>query len=280
MRTRVVFGVILIAIALGVFFLLMREPRADRVWDTEVAHTTTASFNEDGTVTLTHVRDFTYGDTTVVSTDWISAVTINPNDVTAVWFVLEPFPYWEAAGHTFLTFELEDGSAYSFSVEARREVGEGYSALKGLFREYELAYTWGTERDFVTRRLLYLDHTVRMYPLALHQEQAERLFVGLLQETNSIAERPRFYNTLTANCTNVLAQIANNIKPGTIPWDISWHLPGYSDRFLIEIGFIETGESVEVVQNEYDLTKNRDSILDIADAPPLEFSKELRNYLP
>lgn len=219
--------------------VVLKEPRSDRIWDIEVERVSEATFLEDGAISVSDVRDFTYAKGEIVSADWISEVTLNSEDIVATWFVLEPFPDLSAVGHTLLTFEFADGSAYSFSVEARREDGEAYSGVKGLFNAYELAYTWGTERDFITRRLIYLDHEVYMYPLTLSPEQSERLFTRLLKETNDVAEKPRFYNTLTANCTNVLAQIVNRLEPGTLPWDISWYLTGYSDRYLIKNGFID-----------------------------------------
>ena len=280
MRKKVVFGVVALATVSLTFLVAVREPRLDRTWDEEVQYTATAVFNEDGTATVNNVRDFTYGDSTVISTDWVSRVTIHPDDIVKVWFVLEPFSKWEAVGHTFLTFELTDGSAFSFSVEARREKGETYSALRGLFNEYELAYSWGTERDFVTRRLLYLKNSVRMYPLTINESQARGLFIGLLKKTNEIAKKPRFYNTLTANCTNILAQIVNDIQPKTIPLDISWYLPGYSDRFLMRIGLIQTDKTIENAREAYDVTKNRSVILDIATAPHSQFGKDMRALLP
>lgn len=282
MRNLGILTLAVLALLLLVFLVVIiaREPRSDRVWDEEVAHTTMASLESDGTVTFTNVRDFTYGDGAVVSTDWISGITVHPKDIVAVWFVLEPFAKWKAVGHTFLTFEFVDGAAYSFSVEARREKGEGYSALKGLVREYELTYMWGTERDFVTRRLLYLKHPVRMYPLAVDRERMQRLFVGFVERTNAIAQDPRFYNTLTANCTNVLAEIVNEIKPGTIPLDVSWYLPGYSDLFLMRIGFITVDESIEDTQEKYNLTKSRASILSAASLPRSQFGRTLRDLLP
>jgi hypothetical protein len=77
----------------------------------------------------------------------------------------------------------------------------------------------------------------------------------------------------------VLAEIANDVKPGTIPWDISWYLPGYSDRFLMRAGLIELGKSIEQTQSKYDLTPNRSEILPIATKSHTEFGKALRDFL-
>ncbi len=278
-RVRVVLAIIAASAALVVLIVMLRAPRSDRFWADEFAYTTTAAFRADGTASIRNVRDFTYGNGTLLSMNWLAEIAVDPKNIVRVWFVLEPFAKWKAIGHTLLTFELADGSAYSFSVEARREKSETYSALRGFFSEYELAYKWGTERDFITRRLLYLKHPMRMYPLTVDQESARRLFLGLLEKTNDIAARPRFYNTVTANCTNVLAHIVNQIKPGAIPLDISWYLPGYSDRFLMKIGLIATVRSVEHTQQQYDLTRERNQIIAIAASPHAQFGPAIRRLL-
>lgn len=275
-----IFGVLAIFIILLAIPVLMRQPRGDRNWEKEFAYTSTTLTVEDGTVSIKNVRDYTYGDSSIASTTWIPVVAIDPEKIVRVWFILEPFAKWKAVGHTFLTFELEDGSAYSFSVEARREEGETYSTLKGLLRNYEIAYTWGTERDLIPRRVVYLSHPVRMYPLELNREKAKALFIGVTKETNELAKRPRFYNTLTANCTNMLAHIANEVAPGSIPYDISWNLPGYSDIFLSKIGLIQTGGPLGETAEKYDLTKNRGKILETATLPHAQFSQALRSLLP
>ncbi len=279
MRLKIVLTAITFIVCVFAFTLALRTPQNDRAWDTEFERTTTADFDEDRVI-LNNVRDFTYADSSLTVTTWVDEIQLDPKNIVRAWFVLEPFAEWGAVGHTFLTFEFMDGTAYSFSVEARRERGETYSALRGLFREYELAYTWGTERDFITRRLLYLNHPVRMYPLSISAEQTQKLFSGLIEKTNSLAVNPRFYNTLSANCTNILAEIANDITPETIPYDISWNLPGFSDRFLFRIGMISIEESIEATRLKYDLTDNRRDVLDIANLPHAEFGKQLRQLLP
>lgn len=266
--------------ALAIAVVASRSPRSDRAWDTEFARTAVAMPRGDGTVALRNVRDFTYGDGALLTEGWIDEIAVNPRDIVRMWFILEPFAEWKAVGHTFLSFELKDGSAYAFSIEARREKGERYSAFGGLFRNYELTYSWGTERDFITRRLLYLKHPVRMYPLAVAPERAQGLFKSLLQKTNELAIAPRFYNTLTANCTNMLAKLVNQAGPGSVPYDLSWYLPGYSDLFLMRVGLIGDAGTPDVAQHDYDLTVKRDAVIAIADAPHAQFGTALRQLLP
>lgn len=267
----------LITLVVFVTFLLLKEPRTDRTWLPEQAVTATTNI-ESGAVTIHGVRNWTYDETTPLTTDW-NDIVVDPATIVRTWFLVEPFSDIKAVGHTFLSFELEDGTVLSFSVEARREESEEYSAIKGQFREYELAYQWGTERDFVTRRLIYLNHPLRLYPLMLTKEQSEALFLSLAEETQVLAEQPRFYNTLTANCTNVLAKIVNHHYPDTLPYDIAWNLTGYADLYLMEQGLIETPASKEETITAHDLTPHRAEIMQIATTSSEDFSKSIRSLI-
>lgn len=250
----------------------------DRTWSEAFTYTPHTSYS-DGLAHIGPVRDWTYAKDKILSKRWIPDVSVDPQTITQVWFLLEPFPDWSAVGHTYLTFEFSDGSALSFSVEARMEEGESYSALKGLMKSYELAYTWGTERDFLTRRVLYLDHAVYRYPLNIQHDTAVTVFNALAEATNTLSEHPVFYNTLTANCTNILAQIVNNIYANKLPYDISWNLPGTSDEFLMKQGFIKLNGSFETTRASHDISSFKTSLSEWSQLPEKEFSEKLRVLL-
>lgn len=267
------FGLGGVLLACVVAFLILNQPREDRAWLPEYERTATVDIQDD-TVLIRNVRDWTYG-TEVISQDWID-VPVDPSAVKRVWFIIEPFGSFEGIGHTFLSFEFTDGTALSFSVQARQEIGESYAASRGLFNTYELAYQWGTERDFIARRAVFLQHELRMYEVTLTPDDGERLLRSVLEETNALAEKPRFYNTLTANCTNMLAKIVNKHYPDRLPYDFSWNLTGYSDRYLMQQGLIEMTGTMEETQATYNLTPHRERIRELAtDSAPL-FSAGIR----
>src|SRR5262249_11126756 len=163
-------------------------------WREDLSHLPTGVVQANGTVLMRDVRDWTYASSTVVGKSW-EDVTVDPSKITRAWFLVEPFPSWSDVGHTYLTFDFSDGTSLSFSIEARLTEGQPYSAWKGLWNSYELMYTWGTERDFLARRMLLLGHDVRMYPLAISPDTAEALFTKLVDATNDLDTHPRFYNT-------------------------------------------------------------------------------------
>ena len=272
----VVLGILLIVVLVSIY---TRVPERHAPWREDLALSPKVTTLEDGSIQIENVRNWTYGSTTITGKGW-SEVQVNPKEVTRVWFMLEPFPYWDAIGHTYLTFEFSDGTALSFSIEAHMERDEKYSAFAGLWNEYELAYTWGTERDFATRRLLYLQHELRMYPLALTPEVAQELFVRFTKETVALQETPRFYNTLTENCTNTLAYMVNDLMPGALPPDLSWYLTGRSDSYLMKHGLItKVSDSEQITQARYDLTPFRADLLQAATSSPAVFSRTLRSLL-
>ena len=50
--------------------------------------------------------------------------------------------YWGSPNiaHTMVSFGFDGGDYVCMSIETRKEKGEGYSAVKGLFRQFELTY--------------------------------------------------------------------------------------------------------------------------------------------
>ncbi len=272
-------GIILVGLLIAVLSIVLHAPRSDKNWREDLSRLPSGEVQADGTIHMRDVRDWTYASSTITWKSWLDE-SVDPKKITRAWFIVEPFPAWGAVGHTYLTFDFSDGTTLSFSIEARLEDGEPYSAWKGLFNSYELMYTWGTERDFLARRMLFLGHDVRMYPLAISPDTASALFRRLVEETNKLDAKPRFYNTLTENCTNALAYIVNGIAPNTLPWDWSWYLTGLSDGYLMHNGFIATVDgSVAKTQARYDLAPFRDTIAAIAEATPQIFSATLRSLL-
>ena len=67
--------------------------------------------------------------------------------------------YWKVGpvGHTFLSFIFDNAPPLCISIETRPEVGEGFSPIASLFKQFELIYVVGDERDIVGVRTNYRD---------------------------------------------------------------------------------------------------------------------------
>jgi hypothetical protein len=66
-------------------------------------------------------------------------------------------------------------------------------------------------------------------------EHGRRIFLDYMKEINALKERPRFYNTLTTNCTTMILAHAM-VNPGHVP--LSWKilLSGYAPEYVYEQG--------------------------------------------
>ncbi len=78
----------------------------------------------------------------------------------------------------------------------------------------------------------------------------------LAETTIALENTPRFYNTITSNCTNELAKNANIIKENTISsTNRALYLPGYADEELYKLGLIPKDMPFEEVNAKYDITE-------------------------
>ncbi len=225
--------------AFGVFLaaVYMKTPRLDRDWVEHLARAPEVELAGD-VVRINEVRDWRYDGQGPVSRAYRNAVA-NARDLRKIWFVLQPFAGNDLFGHTFLVFEFEGGEAIGLTIEARREVGEPYSILPGALNAFELIYVWGSAKDLMTRRAVYLNHDLYAFPLSLPEETARTFFLDLAATSKAVAERARFYNTFTSNCTNELAQVAN------APWSLGHLLTGLAPRDLFDRGAIASADSYE-----------------------------------
>lgn len=118
-------------------------------------------------------------------------------------------------------------------------------------RQYELTYSWTSEKDILSRIALYLDHSLYAYQIETSESSAQNVFRYFVERSNDIAENPRFYNTIHSNCTNELAKSINLSESEKLPWNISWILTGKSAIWLYENDYVKThGLDFETLQKE------------------------------
>ncbi|NIP60972.1 MAG: DUF4105 domain-containing protein [Gemmatimonadetes bacterium] len=227
----------------------VQRPSDDREWQPNMAVLPWAEFT-DSLVRVHNVRNTEYRSVTDYTPRYDDRV-YDLRDLDAVWFVVEPFAEWHGVAHTFLTFGFGDRQFVSISVEARKERGEEYNALKGLFRRYELMYVVADERDAIGLRVGVRGNDVFLYPMRAPVKRIRDVFVSMLERANALREAPRFYNTLTENCTNTLAEHVNALVPGRIPFSYRLFLPGYSDELAYDLGLIDTDLPFEEARRRF-----------------------------
>lgn len=261
----------------GLAIMLSSPPRADRQWDKGFSRAPQFTEIGDGQWRLTDLRAFTFDKEDAASQAWRTA-EVDLAALTEVWFFIEPFEAWGGAAHTLLSFVFDGESpqTLSISVEARREEGEIYSGVRGLFNAYELITIWSTEKDILTRIAVGLDHDIYAYRLNVTPEQAQAILQHFIRRTNELHERPRYYNTLTSNCTNELAKAVNDAFPGALPRHYSHWLTGYSGERLHELGFL--GNPDEAFAELKRSANAHDSIMATRETPADIFPKVWRAH--
>jgi hypothetical protein len=266
---KIILSLLAVALVIALVWFYSKSPSHERDWLPEQSRMTTVEATEES-LTFRNVRDWTYSDTDVLSREWID-MTVSPADVTRTWMYVDHFSSIRGIAHPFLSFEFSDGRTLVISLEARREVGEEYSPFKGAVRAYELTNVWSTERDMIVRRLVNAQHEVALYPLELTPEESTSLLRLLAEDTNAFAASPRFYNTITGNCMNLLAGLINRMEPGRLPYHYAWNLPGYAAEYLVTQGLVN-----ETSIGTADLVRYRAEIAAIATSSPESFSAQLR----
>ena len=103
---------------------------------------------------------------------------------------------------------------------------------------------------------------------------AQVLLREYVEELNDLARTPRFYNTLTANCTNLVFDMVRVIHPG-LPMDARVVLSGYLPNYAYDLGATDTSVSFEKLR---DLSRIHEKAV-LADADP-NFSARIREGVP
>ena len=122
------------------------RPSNDRDWQPDLAVLPYADTNGN-LVTLHNIRNCDYR----TETDFDVRHYDKTFDLDKIRTADLYMVYWGSPhmAHTMVSFGFEGGDYLCFSIETRKEKGEGYSAVKGLFRQFELMYIAADERDVV-----------------------------------------------------------------------------------------------------------------------------------
>jgi hypothetical protein len=262
-------------VAVLIIGVQLRTPRADRNWVRELSRAPSFENVGEGRWLLHDLRAFEYKGDGAPQEAWRDTA-IDEADLAEIWFFVEPFEGFSGAAHTLVSFVFagETNETIAMSVEARKEQGEVYSGVNGLFNKFELIYQWATEKDLLTRIAVELDHEIYAYRLNVTEAQAREILVHFIERTNELAERPRFYNTFTSNCTNELAKAAKSAFPQALPWHYSHILTGYSAERLHDLGFL--GDKAAPFEELKTQAAARGAIRAAAALPETSFSESWR----
>ncbi|MEI2416314.1 DUF4105 domain-containing protein [Orrella sp. JC864] len=227
------------AVALAALFGWWSElaPSNRRDWAEEVARMVTGRVH-DGQVTLHNVRNFQWR----ARHDYQARWETRQYDLHALRTVDLLASHWmgPAIAHTLVSFGFADGRHLVFSVEIRRERHEAFSPVGGFFKQYEACIVAADERDIVRVRTNIRREDVYLYRVHMPADTMRSLFLAYVEQANRLAHTPRFYHTLTANCTTIVYHMARRLVRG-LPLNWRLVLSGYLPGYLHRLGALEPG---------------------------------------
>jgi Domain of unknown function (DUF4105) len=262
----------LILLYLGVVaWWISISPSHDRPWRPEVAMMPRA-FVDGDRVHLTGVRNFEYRSRNDFTARYEER-DLSLSHLTGIDFYVS---YWSEGpvGHTFLSFIFDNTEPLSISIETRPEVGEGFAPIASLFKQFELIYVVGDERDLVGVRTNHRRETTYLYHVNTTPEASRLLFQIYLARINELADRPEFYHLLSNSCTINIIRYANAIGR-TGGFDIRHLLNGLIDGYLYDTGKIDTSLPFDELRRRSLIN----AAAEAADGAP-DFSERIRASLP
>ncbi len=229
------------------------HPTHNMPWAKEVAVLPEIRWSSDGEhFTVTGIRDFRYRSEKDFDVRY-KTKTYSLADMTALEYAVV---YWDnplsrEIGHSMLSFRFRDGDALVFSSEARRRYDSNFSVISDLYKQSCLIYVIGTESDLFGVRTNFREPQEQVYLYATNatKEQREAIFRDLTQRVNDLRENPKFYNTLTYNCTtSLLPSIRAGVEiPACRP---AYIFNGFSDFLAFRLGFLahDDGENYRALR--------------------------------
>ena len=248
-------------------------PSNDRDWQPEVAVLPYATIDGER-VTVHNIRNFDYH----TETDFTPAYYDSIFDLRRLDRVDLVSAYWmgPAIAHIFISFGFGDDHL-TISIEARKDRTRPYGTVPGFFQQYELVYVVADERDAIRVRTNYRKdppEDVYLFRLTAPIENGRRIFLDYMRDINELREHPRFYNTLTTNCTTMILTHAA-VNPGHLPYSWKILLSGYAPEYAYEQGRMDQSLPFDELMRRSHIN----AAARAADQAP-DFSRKIRADLP
>jgi len=261
----ILFGLVLL------YWWLLIPPSNDRQWEPMSAVLSHADINGDE-ITIHNIRNFDYRSVTDFTPQYYDK-TFSLSSLKTVDLYLI---YWGPTliAHTIISFGFGEQGYVCISIETRKEVGEGYSATKGFFKQYELIYVVGDERDLIRLRTHVKGEDVYLYRLKTEPQVIRNVFLDYFKHINRLNEKPKWYNALTHNCTTT---IRGHALPHTENRPLDWRLiiNGFLDEMLYERKEVDTSLPFAELKKQVYIN-DKAVALDINE----DFSFQIRRGLP
>lgn len=222
----------------AVYYFGFVTPDANQLWAPEQARVPHIEIAGDK-VQVDDVRNFNWHTATDFTPGFYSR-TYDVSKLDSMYYIVASMPKWEGVAHVFVSFGFSDGQFVSVSVEGRRRKGQPYRLIPSMFRQFQLIYIVGDERDVVGLRGAIWKKPVYFYPVRSTPERKRAIFLDMMERAHSLEEQPEFYHLIFNNCMNNITHHLRRLGGRTLPFDLQVLLTGFSDRVAYYLGFIDT----------------------------------------
>src|SRR5256714_4410798 len=228
-------GAILCAFALVLTWWLTLKPSNDGNWQPDVAQLAWADINGDE-FTFHNVRNCDYRTDTDYTPHWETR-TVRLSQMTGIDLAID---YWGSPwiAHPIVSFQLADAPPLCFSIETRKKIGQTYSTIGGLYRQFELIYIVADERDVIRVRTNYRKEDIYLYRTTISPAHARERFLEYIHSLNALRNKPRWDNAITTHCTTSIR--TQHPPHERMPWDWRILLNGKGDELLYDRHLIVT----------------------------------------
>ncbi|HEX3397538.1 MAG TPA: DUF4105 domain-containing protein [Steroidobacteraceae bacterium] len=217
------------------------SPTNDRPWADDVAQITSGTV-AGNRVTLKNVRNFDWRGNDDYTERWETRVY----DLDRLCSVDMIMSYWDgwAIAHMLISFGFDDGQHVAFSVEVRRQKNRTYSEIGGFFKRDGLSIIAADERDVIRVRTNIRGEDDYLYRIRMPATAMRSLFLGYVEQADHLLDAPRFYNTITVNCTTLVYHMMQGIV-GYLPWSYRLLFTGYLPAYVYRVGGLDQRFTLE-----------------------------------
>ncbi len=215
------------------------KPSQNGDWQPDDAQTASADINGDH-ITIHNFRNCSY----VTSHDYTCQWETRSFDLANLSGVDIFITWWGPTliAHPIVSFDFGSQGHVPISIETRDVVGQGYSAVRGFYRQYALIYVVSDERDVVRLRTNFRkDENVYLFRTTVKPEFARSVFRDYIERVNQLHNAPEWYNALTNNCTTNIDVSASQAQDKRTVYDWRVLLNGKMDEMMYEHDRFVTG---------------------------------------
>ena len=165
-----------VLILISVVLLIFIKPKRYSNWDVSCKKPPIVRISERGDlVTINNVRHFKWEGVNDYQPSWVKK-NYYLDKLDSLDLIVEPLGDSRLFAHTMLSFGFGPEQRVVISVEARKEKGESYSLVSGLYKQLELLYQISSERDALTLRVARGQSKLYMYPVKATPEFIKTFF--------------------------------------------------------------------------------------------------------